>query len=94
MCSIHTLCKAGTVCIRMADPHLIFDRIGVCTIRTHMCRLLPEDLEITLKQVLSLCTINFIPPIPYGRTIDPAKQGVVIIKGFFIRVNNIPPPPL
>ena len=27
-------------------------------------------------------------------TIDPAKQGFVIIKRFFIRVINIPPPPL
>ena len=29
-----------------------------------------------------------------GGTIDPAKQGVVIVKGFVIIVNNIPPPPL
>ena len=29
-----------------------------------------------------------------GSTIDTAKHGVVIIKTFVIRVNNIPPPPL
>ena len=66
MCSIHTLCKAGTVCIRMADPHLIFDRIGVCTIRTHMCCLRPEDLALALKRVLSFCLIPLLTPLLSG----------------------------
>ena len=104
ICAMHMLYKTGTVCLRMADPHFIFDRIGVCTIQTHMCRLLPADLAPALKQVLSFFPIPFLPPFlsgghmysnyTYGSTIVPAKQGVVIIKGFIIRVNNIPPHPL
>ena len=104
MCAMKMLCKTVTVYIRVAEPHLIFDRIGVRTIRTHMCRLLPENLALALKQLLSLCPIPFIPPLlsgvhmyinyTYGSTIDPSKQGVVIIKGFVIRVNNIPHHPL
>ena len=104
MCAIHMLCKTGTVCLRVADPHFIFDRIGVCAIRTHMCRLLPEDLALVLKELLIFSPINFIPPLlsgchmqinsTFGSIIDPDKQGVVIIRGFVIRVNNIPPPPL
>ena len=66
MCDMHMLYKTGTVCLRVADPHFIFDRIGVRTIQTHMCRLLPEDLELTLKQVLSLCPIHFLPPLLSG----------------------------
>ena len=50
MCDMHRLCKTGTVCLGVADPHFIFDRIGVRTIRTHMCRLLPEDLTLALNQ--------------------------------------------
>ena len=61
MCAMHMMCKIGTVCLRVVDPHFIFDRIGVCTIQTHMCRLLPEDLALALKQVLSLCPITFLP---------------------------------
>ena len=77
------LCKTGTVCIRVADPHFIFDRICVRTIQTHMRCLLPEDLALNLKQVLSLCYIPLLPPIlsggdmyskyKYGSTIDMAK---------------------
>ena len=59
--------KTGTVFLKVADPHFIFDRICVCTIRTHLCRLLPEDLELALKQVLSLCTIPLLPPLLSGR---------------------------
>ena len=66
MCAMHMLCKTVTVCPRVADPHFIFDRIGVHTIRTHMCCFLPADLALTLKQVLSLCTIPFIPHILSG----------------------------
>ena len=101
---MHMLCKLGTVFIRVADPHFIFDRIGVRTIRTHMCRLLTEDLALALKQVLSFCNISILPPLisgghmysnsTSGSTIDPAKQWVVIIKGFAIRANNSPTPPL
>ena len=60
MCDIHMLFKIVMVCLRVADPHSISDHICVCTIRTHMHRLLLEDLALALKQVLSFCPI---PPI-------------------------------
>ena len=60
MCDMYMLCKTGTVCIRGADPHLIFYRISVCIIQTHMRYLLPEDLALALKQVLSFCTIPLL----------------------------------
>ena len=63
MCDIHMLRKTGTVCIRAEDPHFIFDRIGVRTIQTHMCRLLPEDLALALKQVLSFYPIPLLPTL-------------------------------
>ena len=98
------LCKKGTVCLRVADPHFNFDRIVVCTIRTHMCCLLPADITLALKQLLRLSPIYYLPSLlngghmqrnySYGSTVDPDKQRVVIIKGFVIRVNNIPSPPL
>ena len=66
MCAMHMLCKTGMVCLRVADPHPVFDRIGVRTIRTHMCRLLPADLALALKQVLSFCPIPFLPPLLSG----------------------------
>ena len=66
MCAMHMLCKIGTVCLRVADPNFIFDRIGVRTIRTQMCRLLMADLALTLKQVLIFCPIPFLPPILSG----------------------------
>ena len=104
MCYMYMLCKTGTVCLWVADSHFIFDRIGVCTIRTHMCRLLPSELALALKQVLSFCPIPFLPPLLSGgqmlrnstsvSTIDPSKHGVVIIKVLVIIVNNMPPPPL
>ena len=104
MCAMHTMCKTGTVCLRVAEPHFTFDRIGVRTIRTHMCRLLPADLALALKREFSFCPMPFLPPLVSGgdmyssstsiSTIDTYKQGVVIIKGFVIRVNTITPPPL
>ena len=63
MSSMHMLCKTGTVCLRVTDPHFIFDHIGVRTIRTHMCHLLPEDLALALKQLFIFFPIPFIPPI-------------------------------
>ena len=63
MCAMHRMCKTGTVCLRVADPHLLFDHIYVCTIRTHMRNLLLEDLALTLKQVSSFCPIPILPPI-------------------------------
>ena len=66
VCVMHMLCKTGTGFLRVADPHFIFDRIGVCTIRTHMCRHLPEDLALALKQVLSFSPIPFLPPLLSG----------------------------
>ena len=63
MCAIHMLCKTGTVFLRVADQHLIFDRICVRIILTHMHRLLTEDPAIALKQVLSICPIPLLPPL-------------------------------
>ena len=61
MCAMYMMCKTVTLCLRLADPHFSFYLIGVCTIRTHVCRLLPEDLTLALKQVLSLFPIPFLP---------------------------------
>ena len=104
MCAIHMLWKTGTVCLRLVEPHFIFDRMDVRTIRTYMCNLLTEDLALALKQVLSLCPIPLLPLLliggcmyrnsTSGRTINLAKQWVFIIKCFVIRVNNSTPPPL
>ena len=47
MCAMHILCKIGTVCLRVVDPHFIFGRICVRTIRTHMNRFLTEDCADT-----------------------------------------------
>ena len=101
---MHMLCKTGTVCPRVADPYIIFDRIGVRTIRTHMCCLLLADLVFALKQVLSFFPVPILPPLligghmqinyTSGSTIDPPKQWVVVVKGFVVRVNNSPPPPI
>ena len=66
MCYVHMLCKTITAFLRVADPYFIFDRIRVRTIRTHMCRLLPEELELALKQVLSFCPISFLHPLLSG----------------------------
>ena len=60
------MCKIGTVCLRLAYPHLILDRIGVRKIQTHICRLLLEDLALALKQVLSFCPIPLLPPLLGG----------------------------
>ena len=104
MCAMHMLCKTGMVCLRVADPHFIFDCICLRTIRTHVHRLFPEDLALALKQVLSLCAIPILPPLlsggdiksnsTSGGTIDEFKQWFFVIDGFIIRVNNCPPPPL
>ena len=67
MCDMQMLHKTGMVFLRVADPHFIFDRNGVRRIQTHMCCLILADLALTLKQVLSLCTILFIlPPLLSG----------------------------
>ena len=66
MCAMYMLCKTGTVCLRVTDPHFIFDLIGVRIIQTQMCRLLPEDLALVLKKVLSLFTITFLPRVISG----------------------------
>ena len=66
MCAIHIMYKTGTICLRVADPLFIFDRIGVRTIRTHMCRLLLAYLVLALKQVLSFCPIPFLTPFLSG----------------------------
>ena len=66
MCDMHMLYKTGTVCLRMADPYFMFDRIGVRTIRTHMRSLLLADFALSLKQVLSLCPISTLPTFISG----------------------------
>ena len=66
MCAMHMLCKTGTVCLRVADPHFIFDQICVRTILTYMCCLLPSDLALALKQVLSICPIPLLLPLLSG----------------------------
>ena len=48
----------------------------------------------TLFFLLFLVGVTFISNSTPGSTIDLAKRGVVIIKGFVIIVKNIPPPPL
>ena len=66
MSDMHMLCKKETVCLRVSESHFIFDCICVCTIRTHTCRLLPADLALTLKKVLSFCPIPFLPHLIIG----------------------------
>ena len=104
MFAMHMLCKTGTDCLRVADPHFIFDCICVRTIQTHMRRLIMADLALALNQLISFCPIPSIPPLlswvdmksnsTYGCTIDPDKQWVFLITGFIVRVNNNSPPPL
>ena len=66
MCAMHMLYKTLTVCVRVAEPHFIFDRIGVCKIQRHMCCLLPAELVLAFKQVLSFCPIPFLPSVLSG----------------------------
>ena len=66
MCAMHMLLKTVTVCLRVADPNFIFDHICVCTIRTHMRHILPEDLSLALKQVFSFCLVSNITPLISG----------------------------
>ena len=87
---MYMLYKTGPIYLRVADPHFIFERICVRTIRTHM-RHIPADFALTLKQVLSFCPIFILPlllsggdmynNIISGSTTDTAKQWVVVIKG-------------
>ena len=63
---MHMLCKTRTVCLRVVDPHFIFVRICVRTIRTHIHSLLMEDLALALKQLLGLYTIHLITPLLSG----------------------------
>ena len=57
------LCKTGTVCIRVADPHFNLDHIYARTILTHVCLLLLAYLSLALNQLLSLCPIPLITPL-------------------------------
>ena len=66
MCDIHMLHKTRTVCLRVAEPHLIYNRICICKFQTHMCCLLPEDLVLALEKVLSICPTPILPPILSG----------------------------
>ena len=101
---MNILCKTGTVCIRVADPNLIFDRIYVCKIRIQICCPIPADLSLALKQGLSLFTIPILPHILCGgeiysnstsrSTIDAAKQWFIVTNVIIARVKNCPPPPL
>ena len=60
------LCRTEMVCLRVEDPHLIFERIYVLIIQTHMNCLLTADLSLPLNQLLSLCTIPLLPPLLTG----------------------------
>ena len=66
MRDMHMLCKTGTIFLRVEYPHFIFDRISVRTIQIHMCHLLPSDLALALKQVLSFYPIPFLPSVLSG----------------------------
>ena len=66
MCDMHMMRKTGKVCLRVAEPYFILCRIYVRTIRTHMRCLLPEDLTLALKQVLSICPIPLLHPLLNG----------------------------
>ena len=66
MCAMHIMFKTGTVCIRVSDPHFIFDYICISTIRKHMCSLLTEELALALKQVLVFYPIPLLPPLLSG----------------------------
>ena len=104
MCAMHMLCKTVTVFFRLSDPRLIFDPVGVRKIQTHMSHFFLEDLALALNQVLSFFPIPFLTLLLWGghmqiystyrSTIDPSKQGVVVIKSFVIRFKSIHPPPL
>ena len=63
MCDMHILCKIVMVCLRVAYPYFIFDRICVRTIRTHLRHILPESLSLTSKKVFSLCPVSLLPPL-------------------------------
>ena len=66
MCAMHILYKTGTVSLRVAETHLIFDHICVCTIQTNMRRLLTSDLSLAVKKLLSIYNILFPPPLLSG----------------------------
>ena len=66
MCDMNMLCKTGTVCLRVTDPHFIFERICVHKIQTHIRLLLPEDIALVLNQVLSLCPIYLLTHLHSG----------------------------
>ena len=66
VCDMHMLCKTGSVCLRVVDPHLIFDRICVRTNETQTLSLLTEDLALALKKLLSLCPIPLLPTLLSG----------------------------
>ena len=65
MCAMHMLFKEGTVCLWVAYPYLISDRICVCTLQTHMSCILLADFALAMEQVSSLCLIP-IPPLLIG----------------------------
>ena len=101
---MHMLCKTEIVFLWVSDQHFIFYRIGVCTTQTHMFRLLPSDLAISLKQILSIFPIPLLSPLlsendmqinsTSGKTNNPTKQWVLVIDIIVIRVKNCPFPPL
>ena len=66
MCVMQMLRKTGTVCLRVAEPNFIFDRICFHKIRTHMRHILLEDRAPALKQVLSICNIPILPNLLSG----------------------------
>ena len=60
------LCKTGTVCFRVVDPHFMYDLICFRTILTHMRCFLQEDLALALKKLFSICPIPILNPLTSG----------------------------
>ena len=63
---MHMMRKTGMFCLRVSNPHFIFDFIFVLTIQTHMRHLLIEDLALALNQLFSICPISILHPLNIG----------------------------
>ena len=66
MCDMYMLFKSGTVCLRVADPHFVSNLTSIRTFQSHLLCLLPEDIALALKKVLSICPIPLLPAIISG----------------------------
>ena len=66
VCAMHVLYKTGIFCLRVADPDFIYDPICVCTIRTHMCLILPGDLSLFLESSIESLSHTYFSTIISG----------------------------